>query len=108
MPKTVAVFQKTQNTIKCLTPADDAGLNEAITATLKKLDPEQFPNGRIEVREDGTLFVEGRYFAPEWCDETLLVLRKQYDEANHISPSDRILLPGRLKSEIVNSGRVVF
>lgn len=107
MPTTVAAFQKEKNQITCLTPANNAGLNEALIATLKKLDPKHFPDGRIEVREDGSLFVEGRYFAPERHEEPFFTLRKQYDERNGITPTDRILLPGRLKCEIVNSGGVV-
>lgn len=108
MPQEVAAFQKKQDTFTCLTPAENAGLNEAINATLKKLDSRRFPDGRIEVRSDGTLFVEGRYFAPEWHDEPLFTLRKQFDEANGISASDRVLLTGQLKAQIVNSGGVVF
>src|SRR4029077_5640607 len=100
MPSTVAAFQKNQNTITCLTPATDAGLTEAITATLKKLDAKRFPDGRIEVRNDGTLFVEGRYFAPEAHEEPFFTMRKQFDRDNGISASDRVLIPGRLKSEV--------
>jgi len=108
MPQEVAAFQKKRDTITCLTPANDAGLTEAIIATLKELDSKRFPDGRIQVRADGSLFVEGRYFAPDWHDEPLHEMRKRFDEANSITASERVLLPGRLKSEVVNSGGVVF
>jgi hypothetical protein len=107
MPSDVAAFQKTTDTITCLAPATDAGLIEAITATLKKLDSKLLPDGRIEVRSDGTLHVDGRYFAPEPHDESLFELRKQFDKENNISVSDRVLLPGKLKSEVVRAGGVV-
>jgi len=107
-PETIAVFSNQDKTISCLTAATEAGLNEAIFSTLQKSDLAVLPSGKMEVRSDGTLFVEGAFFAPEWHDEVLFGLRKKFDTANGISPSDRVLVPGQLKREVLNAGGVIF
>ncbi|MBA3993630.1 MAG: hypothetical protein C0469_08890 [Cyanobacteria bacterium DS2.3.42] len=106
-PETVAVFTHENKTITCVTPANEAGLNDAILSTLQKFDSSLLPSGRLEVRSDGTLYAEGRYFAPECYDDALLGLRKKYDAANGISPSDRVLIPGGLKREVLKAGGVI-
>lgn len=106
-PETIAVFKNEDKSISCLTPASEAGLNEAILSTLLKSDLTVFPSGKMEVRSDGSLFVEGAFFAPEVYDEALFGLRKKYDTANGISPSDRVLLPGQLKREAFKYGYVI-
>jgi len=106
-PETIAVFNNRNKTISCLQPATEADLNEAIFSTLQKFDTTVLPSGNLEVRSDGTLFASGMYFAPEWHDEELMLLRRKFDVANGISPSDRVLLPGELKRQVLKSGGVI-
>ncbi len=105
-PETVAIFNKEDKKITCVTPANEAGLNDAILSTLLKFD-SVLPSGKLEVRSDGTLYAEGRYFAPECYDDALLGLRKKFDSANGITPSDRVLIPGGLKREVLRAGGVI-
>lgn len=106
-PETIAVFTNENKTISCLQPANEDDLNEAIFSTLLKFDPTALPSGPLEVRSDGTLFASGKYFAPEVYDEKLYTLRKKFDAANGITPSDRVLVPGELKRQVLKSGGVI-
>lgn len=106
-PETVAVFNHEDKKITCVSPAQEEGLNDAILSMLQKSDSSMFPSGRLEVRSDGSLYAEGRYFAPEFFDEPLLDLRKRFDAANGITPSDRVLIPGGLKRDVLNAGGVI-
>ena len=82
-------------------------MNDAILSTLQKFDSSLLPSGRLEVRNDGSLYAEGRYFAPEWHDDALLRLRKEFDADNFITASDRVLIPGGLKREVLKAGGVI-
>lgn len=110
-PETVAVFKNEDKSITCVSPANESGLNDAIhsilSSMLLKSDSPALPSGRLEVRSDGTLYANGAYFAPEFFDEPLLKLRKKFDADNNISPSDRVLIPGGLKREVLKSGGVI-
>jgi hypothetical protein len=110
-PETVAVFNNEGKSIICVAPANEAELNNAIhsilSSMLHKSDSSPLPSGRLEVRTDGTLYANGAYFAPEFFDEPLLGLRKKFDADNNISPSDRVLIPGGLKREVLKSGGVI-
>lgn len=106
-PETVAVFNHEDKHITCVTPAEEEGLNDAILSTLQKFDSSVLPSGKLEVRSDGSLYADGRYFVPEFFDEALLDLRKKFDAANGISPSDRVLIPGGLKRDVIKAGGVI-
>jgi hypothetical protein len=106
-PETVAVFKNEDKNITCVTPATEKGLNDAILSMLQKFDSTALPSGRLEVRSDGTLYANGRYFAPEFFDDGLIELRKKFDADNGITPSDRILIPGGLKREVLKAGLVI-
>lgn len=110
-PEIVAVFNNEDKTITCVSPAKEAGLNDAIASILASMLPNsdscRLPSGRLEVLSDGTLYASGAYFAPEFFDEPLLELRKKFDADNDISPSDRVLIPGGLKREVLKAGGVI-
>ncbi|HNB24602.1 MAG TPA: hypothetical protein PKZ32_19430 [Candidatus Melainabacteria bacterium] len=110
-PEIVAVFNNEDKTITCVSPAKEAGLNDAIASILAFMLPNsdscRLPSGRLEVLSDGTLYASGAYFAPEFFDEPLLELRKKFDADNDISPSDRVLIPGGLKREVLKAGGVI-
>ncbi|MCC6978448.1 MAG: hypothetical protein IT343_09005 [Candidatus Melainabacteria bacterium] len=106
-PETIAVFNNRNKTISCLQPANEADLNQAIFSTLQKFDSTHLPSGDLEVRSDGTVYANGMYFGPEWHDDGLICLRRKFDVANGISPSDRVLLPGELKRQVLKAGGVI-
>lgn len=106
-PETVAVFRNADKTITCVTPASEAGLNDALLSMLQKSNSSLLPSGNVEVRSDGTLFVEGRFYAPEWHEEVLFGLRKKFDADNGISPSERVLMAGEAKREVLRAGGVL-
>lgn len=63
----------------------------------------------LDVKADGSAFCthEGIHFAPETTDTELWQMRKSFDTANHITPSDRTLIPAKLRMETIMAGGVV-
>lgn len=63
----------------------------------------------LDVKADGSAFCtkEGLFLAPEPSDSDLWNLRKDFDAKNHISVSDRTLIPAKLRMELVLAGGVI-
>lgn len=104
-PSVVATFRKIGDDYLCMTSTSDVDV-DAILSTLQKSSDELLPSGLLEVRSDGSIFAEGRFYAPECGDGGLYSLRKKFDKEKSISPSDRVLLCGAMKRDVINSGGV--
>ncbi len=63
----------------------------------------------VDVKADGSAFCtkEGIFFAPEPADTELWQMRKKFDSDNHITPSERTLIPAQLRMQHVLAGGVV-
>lgn len=104
-PSVVATFRKIGDDYLCMTSTSDVDV-DAILSTLQKSSDELLPSGLLEVRSDGSIFAEGRFYAPECGDDGLYSLRKKFDKEKSISCSDRVLLCGAAKRDVINSGGI--
>ncbi|MBC7996784.1 MAG: hypothetical protein IAF58_02510 [Leptolyngbya sp.] len=104
-PSVVATFEKIGTTFICLASTSAVDVN-AILSTLQKSSASLFPSGTLEVRSDGSIFADGRFYAPEVEDDGLYPLRKQFRNEKGISPSDYVLLCGAMKRDVINAGGV--
>lgn len=64
-------------------------------------------SARTTVFEDGSLIcvVEGKCFAPEPADGELWTMRQNFDRANGIDASARLVIPARIGASLAEAAR---